>query len=237
MTLLSIFLPHRRAAELIDQKLDAERGEGELSSADRAWLDAHVSRCSECSAQLEARAKQLRALRSLGTAKAPAGFAGRVLLAAKTRSAPVIEEQESWLRPMLPYSQLAIGAAMLVVVLAGAAVLFRVNDSAKTLERNAAVAGAQGLAQKIEAPHFVVRAPSMGAAKARSEITKVVEAHGGSFMELENGNAIVAHIPRADLVGVTQDLAARAAFRMTKADAGTELPADLHTIIIRFELE
>lgn len=235
MTVLSIFAPHRRAAELIDQKLDAERGEGSLSGGDRAWLEAHVARCAKCSAALEARAKQMRALRALGTAKAPEGFAGRVLLAAKTRRAPAVEEQESaWLRPMMPLSQLAIGAGMLVVVLAGAAVLFRVNDSTKPQAKDTAVAGAQGLSQ-IEAPHFIVRAPSVGAAKARSEITQVVEAHGGTY--LDNGNAIVARIPRSDLVAVTQDLAARAAFRMTKADAGTELPADLQTIIIRFELE
>jgi hypothetical protein len=93
--------------------------------------------------------------------------------------------------------------------------------------------GGKGLAVE-DAPHFIVRAPGVGVAKARREITQVVTAHKGTYNETRT--AIVAHIPRSGLVAVTQDLASRAAFRMSKADAG-ELSPDLETIVIRFELE
>jgi hypothetical protein len=57
MTVFAMFAPHRRAAELIDQKLDAERGEAELSREDADWLDRHVSRCAKCSVVLDDRVR------------------------------------------------------------------------------------------------------------------------------------------------------------------------------------
>jgi hypothetical protein len=171
----------------------------------------------------------LKAVRSLGTEKAPVGFAGRVMLAAKTRKVEAVEEPRG---SMNPFSQWAIGAAMVVVVLVAAGVLFKTVPGDANAHKAKTVIAGNGLDVE-DAPHFIVRAPSIGAAKARSEIIKVVEARGGTFSD--SGDAIMVRIPRSELVAVTKALASRGSFRMNKADAG-ELPPDLETIVLRFEL-
>jgi hypothetical protein len=235
MSYLSIILPHRRASELIDEQLDAERGEPALAREDSEWLESHLARCEKCAEQLAERRMLMKKVRSIGTAKAPAGFAGRVMLRAKTRRVEEPEAREGFFRPLMPLSQLALGVAMVAVLAVSLGVMMAVGPGESTKKTNGMETTSVGQAMAIsDAPHFIVRAPGLGAAKARRDITQVVEAHRGTFSEA--GSTIIARIPRGDLVGVTQDLANRASFRMTKADAG-ELPADLATIVIRFELD
>lgn len=226
MTVLSLFAPHRRAAELIDQKLD-----GAIAVQDAAWLEQHVARCAKCSVVLEDRVRLKKELRSLGGAKAPDGFAGRVMLAAKTRKHVASDEADEGRAPW--FSQLAVGASFVVLLAVGLTVLFAVGPSHEVRTKGETAIAGKGLLLAV-APHFIVRAPTLGAAQARREIVKVIEAHGGTHAD--TGSAILASIPRSALVAVTQDLANRTAFRMTKAEAG-ELPVDLQMIVIRFELE
>lgn len=234
MSMLAIILPHRRAAELIDEQLDAERGEAPLLREDADWLESHLARCEKCAEQLAERRMLMNKVRSIGSLKAPAGFAGRVMMRAKTRKVEEPEVREGVLRPLMPLSQLAMGASLVAVLAVSLGVMLAVGPGeAKKSKGLEATSVGQTMAMN-EAPHFIVRAPGLGAAKARREITQVVEAHRGTFSE--TGSTIVARIPRSDLVGVTQDLANRASFRMTKADAG-ELSAGVDTIVLRFELD
>ena len=233
------FLPHRRAAALIDLRIDALRGDDALSPADDAFLDAHLAACAECRAALASKQALVAQLRGLGPVQAPQGFAGRVLMAARARGreVPAVEAEKGWLGGFVPSAQLATGALLTVIVLGsvGLVVGFGSKGSAGGGHVAGAVeTGGTGLAGALEAPHFLVRAPGLGAAKVRSQVTTIVRAHGGTFDDA--GAALIARIPRSALIAVTQDLASRGRYKMSKAGEG-ELPAELDSILIRFELE
>lgn len=241
---VSLLFSHSRAEELIDARLDEALGEGRLFGADADWLDDHLSRCMRCSEALSARRAMMEAMRSVKGVSAPPGFAGRVVFAARARgreqdraSDPITEHRliPRWGRPLVPTSQLAMGVMLLVLVAGTLGTLVIVGPKGATGEKSPAAPLTGGTSlHTTEMPHFVVRAPGIGAAKARSQVTAIVRAHGGSFADVDG--ALLAHIPRSELIRVTQDLASQGRYKMSKADAA-ELPAALEVIAIRFELE
>jgi hypothetical protein len=145
---------------------------------------------------------------------ADAGITGRVVL-----------------RPMMPMSQLLTGAALAMVVAGALALVVALGPkgAAKKVEHS----GAGIIAAPEDRPHFVVRAPGIGAAKARSQIDAVVAAHHGTIASSE-GSVLVARVPRSELINVTQDLAKAGRYKMTN-DA--EIDPAAREIVFRFELE
>lgn len=231
-TVLHRLFPHRLASELFDRSLDEERGDGVLDEEDRAFLDGHVERCRSCSAAFDARRSAVTALLALGAEKAPPGFAGRVLIAAKAR--PRVEDVRA-VRPSFTFSPAlagALGAAAVALVLV---VGLGVRPSSSALDASGVGALGSGPAKVGEESaraHLVVRAPGVGAAKVRSQVIAIVSAHAGTSSE--RGGVIVARFPRSALLAVTQDLASRGPFKMAKAE---ELPPEAGEVTIRFELE
>ncbi|MCK6551843.1 hypothetical protein L6R52_38770 [Myxococcota bacterium] len=234
-TLEAWLRPHARAAALMDTRLDAARGEGALGADDAAFLDRHLERCAECQAAWAARERVVRAMASL-EAKAPEGFAGRVLLAAKARgrAAPTVDETPAW--SLVPRGQLVMGAALVALVAGTLGTVVALGPKPKAREGvvQEALTGGAGLERAADAADFVVRAPGLGAAKVRAQVTSIVAARGGTYEE--TSRAIIAVIPRASLVALTQDLASRGPFKMSKASDG-ELAADRTTLVLRFELD
>src|SRR5689334_8681112 len=95
--------PHARAAMMID---DGSESELQRSPPSVAWLERHLGSCAKCREMAETRKKLIAEMRALPTEHVSAGFAGRVLLAAKTRkAAPEVDDRDeavSW----IPRSQL-----------------------------------------------------------------------------------------------------------------------------------
>jgi hypothetical protein len=234
-TITAWLFPHARATALMDARLDALRGEGALSSDEAAFLDHHLERCAACQAAWDARESLARTMASMRGAQAPEGFAGRVLLAARARgrAAPVAEEAQGW--SLVPRGQLVMGAALVVLVAGtlGTVVALGPKPRAQDGAVQEALTGGAGLARTTDAPDLVVRAPGLGAAKVRAHVTSIVAARGGSYEE--TSHAIVAVIPRAALVAITQDLASKGPFKMSKAT--DTLASDRTTLVIRFDLE
>jgi hypothetical protein len=247
-----LFLPHVHAERLMDAKRDSES----LSAADAAWLDAHTRRCPRCTDMAQARERLAGAMKAMRGTKAPEGFAGRVLFAAKTRKVADPGAGLGDERPMMSFAQLAIGGVLALLVVGGLAGMIAISSTSnlkdppasfRLLPFDSAGGGRVSPAAKIgtsggaavklgdeERPHFLVRAPGIGAAKTRSQVTQILAAHGGTFRDA--GGVLVARIPRPELIGVTQDIAKSGRYKMSKVDDG-DLPASLDTIVIRFELE
>ena len=225
------FSVHQRAERLIDDERDASRGEGALTRDDAQWLDEHLAVCEACRAFREERAELFEVMRAAAPLRAPAGFAERVIAAAKSSSeeAPVVE-----LAPRPFTGRLALGSLALAAAAAG---LFFFASGAPT----SGPAGTTNPVQvsghaieRAEAPHFLVRAPGVGAAQVRAQIAVIVDRHDGQLTG--QGDDVLVRIPRAELIGVMKDLASRGRFKVQKA-AGGELDADVESIIIRFELD
>lgn len=217
---------HRRAQRLIDERLDEERGERRLDAGDAAWLEEHLRSCTECRAVEADRRELLAATLALKSVLAPEGFAARVL-AAKTRGAePAAEEK-------LTTPSYAIGSAIAAAVLATVVAVGALTDSTQS-PGNLGVSGTATMEQAALPPHFVVRAMGLGPAKARARAVSIVKAHGGRYQA--QGSAIVARVPRDELVGILRDLAKQGTYKVARADAG-ELDPSLTEVVVKFEIE
>jgi hypothetical protein len=224
----SIFMPHASAEALIDERLDEARGAGRLHPSDAEWLDLHLASCERCRAVEESRKKLLQSMSALQGAKAPEGFAGRVMMAARARRR---EDRVESMKPMLPLSQLLMGSAMALVVVGALVAVVSISQKGD----HGPIEGASPslVRPADEKPNFIVRAPGIGAAKARSQITAIVDAHHGTILG-SDGAAITARIPRGDLLSTTEDLARAGRYKMSK---DTDVAPSADTILIRFELE
>jgi hypothetical protein len=224
-----LFSPHAHAEALFDAELDGD----EIAQSETLWLEKHLAGCERCVERRSGRQRMIRALQEMKGTKAPEGFAGRVLLAAKTRRPPEQVEPE---RRMMPLAQLATGAVLALALIVGliGVVSLGTTPPAKKAQSIEASGGGSAAMDLDEAPQFVVRAPGVGAAKARSQFTQIVSAHRGTFRD--QGGALIARIPRAELIQVTQDLANSGRYKMSQP-AGVELSPSMETIVIRFELE
>jgi hypothetical protein len=221
MTVLAF--SHRRAERLIDERLDRERDGERLEAHDIEWLEEHLRSCAECRAFESTRRKLMDATLSLKAVSAPEGFAARVL-AAKNR------EEEA---PPSTWSRFAVAGAIAAALIAVVAIS---NSPTSSIEApgGVGVSGTGSLEQVDLHPHFVVRAPGLGAAKARAQAVAIVEAHGGSFSVADG--AVYARIPREQLVTVMRDLSKQSQYKVSRSDAG-ELDSTLTEVVIKFELE
>lgn len=227
MNVSSIYSSHRRAEALIEKRHDAEQGIDTFSDSDASWLETHLADCDACRELLAVRPKLDEGFALLRGAEAPAGFADRVLRAAREtpeEEVPeVVDEGRSlrgWATPIL-----ALAAA--------AALVFAVMKPNLQPDSNVEVSGPAVISatNKVD---FVVRSPGLGAAKARALIERAVLRHGGSVDVRDN--VALARVPRAGLVSLMQDLANQGRFKMTRTDAG-ELGADRDVVFMQFELE
>ncbi|MEQ8274973.1 MAG: zf-HC2 domain-containing protein [Deltaproteobacteria bacterium] len=220
-----LFSPHARAERLIDDHLDAARGEASLPPSDQAWLEQHLEGCVSCRAVRDERHALLEAMRAAPTERAPTGFAGRVLMAAKARAD--VEPEV-----VVPERRFGLGGVAALAMVAGLFVFAAIIPTGKDGGGGVQVSGHATELQ--DRPHFVVRAPGVGAAKVRAQITSIVTAHEGTLEAA--GDDVLVRIPRAELIGAMQDLAQRGRFKVSKADAG-EIGPGVETIVIRFELD
>src|SRR5262249_23132620 len=116
-------------------------------------------------------------------------------------------------------------------LLAGFVVLKVGLDHRQPPRTTVAVSGSAALATS-ERPHFIVRAPGIGAAQIRAQVSEAVAAHHGALADQRG--ALVVRIPRAELLPLIQSL--HATYKLTKTSA-EELDPAIETIVIRFELE
>ncbi len=88
-----------------------------LGPEDRARLDAHLADCADCRRELGRFGQTVSLLRAVEPARAPAGFAARVLEAA--RPAPWHRRLLERLRPLVPaQAPVAVAATLIVATLA-----------------------------------------------------------------------------------------------------------------------
>ncbi len=218
---------HGRAARLIDERLDEERGEGRLDGSDAEWLEQHLRGCEACRALEATRRRVLAAASALPRVSAPEGFAARVL-ASKARAvepAPIAERGS--------FGRVALGGAIAAAAILAFAAIGTVSSSSDT-PGGVGVSGTGALEQVDLTPHFVVRAPGLGPARARAQAVAIIEAHGGQH-QVQHG-AIYGRVPRSELVKVMRDLAKHSRYKVSRADAG-ELDPSLTEVVIKFELE
>jgi anti-sigma factor RsiW len=223
--LTSLFSPHARAERLMDARLDAQRGGPLLSAPDEAWLDAHLGECPECQQALAERAAVVAGLGAEPPLLAPDGFAARVLAAAQAEGrrapAPVLEERRPWAQWALAGA--AVAATVLFVALAGPSA-----GPAGTVE----VGGAGPAPVSHEVADFEVRAPSVGPAEVRARVVRIADAHHGVVTALDR--VLVVRIPRAELVGVLQDLSRGGELAVTRK--GTLAP-EQEVVVLEVALE
>lgn len=221
--LYSIFAPHVRARRAIDEAHDAAKDGVEVAPEDRAWLEAHLATCEACRDFQTERRALFDLVRGTPELKAPTGFSGRVLLAAKARGKVATTESKP---AGLRWAWAGMAVAGLVIAFS-VAPLIRNQEVAHRIE-------VSGVAADLPAPQFQVRAVGVGPAKARASVRGIVEAAGGQV--LEDGNRLHARIPRASLVGVLQALAKQGTYKVVQASPG-ELDPGLQEIGIAFEVE
>lgn len=222
---LSLVCPHYLAQRLIDARIDLRRGSVDLPEHEGDWLGRHLAACAPCRETNESREALIKVLWGMRTV-APTGFAGRVLERAK-RGEVLVEAPPRRFGVQLGFAGLA---ALLLAVFAATAVWM--NRSPMS-EGGEALLGGQGLST-AESVHFTVRAPGIGAAKIRTQVTSIVLANGGIYSD--RYGAIIARIPRNALIGVTADLARQGRYKMIRSGAG-EVEPSVETLVLRFELE
>jgi anti-sigma factor RsiW len=216
---------HRRAERLIDERLD-----GRLEAHDLEWLDEHLRGCAECRTFEERRRKLLAVTRALKTTSAPEGFAARVMAAKNRGAQPAPHEEElqsSW-------GRFAVAGAIAAAAVIAFVSIGTMSPTAIEAPGGVGVSGTGALEQAELHPHFVVRAPGLGPAKARAQAVAIVEAHGGSYSL--SGGALYARVPREHLVAVVRDLSKQSQYKVARSDAG-ELDSTLTEVVIKFELE
>ena len=242
-TLLMWLSSRRRGERLVHARLDALRGEEALSAADDAWLEQRLKTDPELRAYFEEQKALQEFLRPTPPIEAPTGFAARVVQAAEVRPRESLPElggslandasDERW----MPWVW-ATGAVAAVVVVA---VMVQVPErpspvSAGRLEVSGpTVAGAT-------APDFEVRAPGVGAARARSMIVSLARRHGGQPTEelttqgRTDQGALLVRLPRSELVPIMRDLARSGTFKVTPLRS-EPMPPDVQTVVLRFVLD
>lgn len=219
--------PHRRAERLMSARADAAR---EGAAAEVAWLGRHLAACPRCRAYERHLELALGALGELRDVEAPVGFAGRVMLAAKARG----RAEEATPHEVSPAGAgRSYAFAGLAMVLAVGAFVAVAPLAKKEPGQGVELAG-RGAAAGGETAHFTVRSPGSGPARARAQITELLEAHGAGFSA--EGGVLTARVPRARLVPLLQDLAKKSRFKVSKGE-DRELPPELEVVVVRFELE
>lgn len=208
--------PHTRAAQLVEARLDGEV----LTPSDARWLDDHLSACPVCARRAGQTERLLGLLRNQPAHRAPEGFAGRVVEAARVAVGPEVEP--------IPHRPRWVGAAAFAVA-AAAVVAMWVGPGGPA--RDDLRIGATA-AMADERPHFVVRAPSLGGARLRQRAERLVRAHEGRST-LQQG-ALRAVIPRQALVGVLAELERAGAVELQLV---REPAHDERQVILRFELD
>jgi hypothetical protein len=213
------FVPaHRRALRLIDDRLDAERGDAPpLSEKDADWLDRHLESCPDCQMADADRRALVERLAALPDPQPPADLARRVRVAAARE--PPGEDLPSG--GAGAWRAGALAAVTLLAAALGASLLPRAPGGAEV-----AVGGAARLGRRP--PHFVLRAPLEGAARFRSIAVRVVEAHGGRLQAAPR--EVRAVLPRERLVDVLSELEGRGGFEV---ELVTE-PGAAEQVVLRF---
>ena len=224
---MSVFaFSHRRAARLIDDRLDEERGEARLDPRDAEWLEEHLRSCEACRAFEANRRQLLAAAAALKSVRAPQGFAARVL-AAKARGAEPASEEPA------PLPRYAVGGAIAAAILVAFVAVGTFTETGEA-PGNLGVSGTATMDRVDLSPHFVVRAIGLGPAKARARAVSIVQAHGGRYQV--EGSAIYARVPRDELVAIMRDLSKQGTYKVARADAG-ELDPSLTEVIVKFEID
>ncbi|MCB9648318.1 MAG: zf-HC2 domain-containing protein [Deltaproteobacteria bacterium] len=225
--LTPLFSAHARAERLMDARLDADRGEGPLSPEDEAWLESHLASCPRCRGAFEDRSRLVQGLLREPPLMAPEGFADRVLARAQQEvtQRPAValhEEPRHWGQWLMAGA--AVAATVLFVALAGPG-----RGPTGAVE----VGGAGGGAPVVrEAADFEVRAPSVGAAEVRARVVRIADAHSGTVTA--HDRVLVVRIPRAELVGVLQDLSRGGELAVTRKST---LAPEQETVVLEVALE
>ena len=222
--LTPLFSAHARAERLLDARIDAQRDEAPLSAEDEAWLRGHLSECLRCREAAEDRALVVRGLLSQPSLQAPAGFAERVLSAAREDGAR---------RPAAPEPRRAWGQWALAGAAVAATVLFVALAGPGAAPTGAVEVGGAGVEPAVRAaPDFEVRSPSVGPAEVRARVVRIAEAHRGAVTALDR--VLVVRIPRSELVGVLQDLSRGGELAVTRRGA---LAPEQETVVLEVALE
>ncbi len=214
--------PHRWAETLMDAQIDAARGEAALSDYEQAWLTEHLGQCARCAESYAARQAAVQVMLQAPALRAPDGFAARALAAARADAQPVRPV------PARPhFGQWFLGAAAVAAV-AAFAVLVGPNKpgSLGPVEVSGTVASME------QAPDFLVRAPSLGAAEIQAKVTRIAHAHEGQVFGTEQ--ALMVRIPRGSLVGMLQDLSRAGEVKVTPQGA---LQPDRQFVLLRVNLD
>ena len=236
--------PRRYAERIIHARLDAERGEGEVSAGDEAWLERRLASDRELRIYAEEQTALQATLRRSST-RAPTGFAERVRLAAQSRpkdSLPDLEpsragnrldasqgDRAASVRPWAVAAATAAAAAVIVTV------VVRPPEPAATGVLPAAKLEISGPAsQAPDAPDFLIRSPGVGAARAQAQIVQILKRHGGDPTHKQD--ALLVRLPRAELVPALQELGRTGTFKVTPLRQAP-LPPSVQTVTLRFDLD
>lgn len=218
----TVIAPHRWAEMLIDAQIDAARGEAALAEHEEAWLQEHLRQCERCAEAAAARQAAVQAMLQAPALRAPQGFAARALAAARADAQPVRPV------PARPhFGQWFLGAAAVAAVVAFAVLVEPTKTgSLGPVEVSGTVTSME------QAPDFLVRAPSLGAAEIQAKVTRIAHAHQGQVSGSEQ--ALLVRIPRASLVGMLQDLSRAGEVKVTPQGA---LQPDREFVLLRVNLD
>lgn len=223
---------HTRAARAMDARIDAIRDGGDGADA---WLDGHLASCPRCAEAWRVRSAMVATLRALEPESPGEGFAKRVLAEARARKTLGVARNEvstAKAQPVSWFPRLIAGAAVAAACAVGVVL---VRAQTQPAAPGVVALGGGTAIEAIGAPHFVVRAPGVGAAQVRSVVTEMVKQKGGRYTDA--GGAIVAELPYRSLVAFTKDLARVGPYKMSKTPDADNLTAASPTVTLRFELE